>query len=92
MTLNLDLNKFSKKELQDEIAKCSDNTVFLIHELSKITAVYNKLLTRRFVRPIKLATAKRNMDEYEIAKKITDKYSRLLLDESNSRIQEDKKE
>lgn len=87
MTLNLDLTKFSKKELQDEIAICSDNLVFIEGKTREGVNAYNKLMAKRFIRPVKLASAKSTVDHYKLTSKINDKYSRLLLDESNRRSQ-----
>lgn len=87
MTLNLDLQKFSKKELSHEIAKCSDNIKFLEQRKFAALSIYNKLLSKRFIRPVKLAEAKTAVDEFEISRKLVDGYSCLLLDESNRRGQ-----
>lgn len=91
-TLNLDLTRFSKKELQDEITSCSEILVFTEGKIRESRAIYNKMLSKRFVRPIKLANAKLEVDNYLLLKNINDKYSRLLLDESNrrGRVERDK--
>lgn len=85
--MNNDLTKLSENEIsirQKDYIQASSALRSLYGEKKSL---YNKLLNRRWVSPLKILDLKREMDNLEKASYLLNEYSMTLTDEMNTRSQ-----
>lgn len=80
-----DFSKYSDIELERKLAKIDENIGFINTFYEDASKKYSKLVTKRWVSPLKILGVKKEMDQFNISSNFLEEYRQLILEEISQR-------